>query len=78
MGRAQSHLKSNLIPARDAATMDWFKIEKEVYQGCICHPIYLTCVQHTSYEMPSWMKLKLESKLLGEISINSDMQMTPP
>ena len=78
VGRAQSHLKSNLIPARDVATTDSFKIGKEVYQGCICHPTYLTCVQHTSYEMPSWMKLKLESRLLGEISVNSDMQMTPP
>ena len=34
-------------------------------------------IQSTSYEMPGWMKHKLESKLLGEISVTSDMQVTP-
>ena len=43
-----------------------------------CHPVYLTSMQSTSFEMPGWMRQKLESKLLGEISITSDMQMTPP
>ena len=38
---------------------------------------YLTYVQSTSCEMLDWMKHKLESRLLGEISITSDMQMTP-
>ena len=37
-----------------------------------------TGVQSTSFEMPGWMKHELESRLLGEISITSDMQMTPP
>ena len=41
-------------------------------------PAYLTCMQSTSCEMVGWMKNKLESRLLGEISITSDMQMTPP
>ena len=41
-----------------------------------CHPSYLTYMQSTSYEMPGWMKHKLESRLLGEILITSDMQMT--
>ena len=51
---------------------------KAVYcQGCI-YPTYLTFMQSTSCEMPGWMKHKLESRLLGEISITSDMQMTPP
>ena len=50
------------------------KLEKAVY----CHPVYLTYMQSTSCEMPGWMKHKLESRLLGEISITSDMQMTPP
>ena len=36
---------------------------------------YLTYMQNTSCEMPGWMKLKLNSRLLGEISITSDMQM---
>ena len=43
-----------------------------------CHPACLTYMQSTSYEMPGWMKHKLESRLLGEISATSDMQMTPP
>ena len=38
---------------------------------------YLTSRQSTSWEMPGWMKHKLESRLPGEISITSDMQMTP-
>ena len=43
-----------------------------------CHPAYLTYMQSTSREIPGWMKHKLESRLPGEISITSDMQMTPP
>ena len=39
---------------------------------------YLTFMQSTSCEMPGWMKHKLESRLPGEISITSDMQITPP
>ena len=55
---------------------DWFQIGKGVHQGCICHLVYLTSMQSTSCEMLAWMKHKLESRLLGEISIISDMQMT--
>ena len=40
-------------------------------------PAYLTYMQSTSCEMPSWMKQKLESSSLGEISTISDMQMIP-
>ena len=59
-------------------TMDWFKIGKGVRQGCIyCHPAYLTYMKRTSYEMLGWMTHKLESRLLGEISTTSDMQMIP-
>ena len=43
-----------------------------------CHPAYLNYMQSTSCDMLSWVKQKLESRLLGEISITSDMQMTPP
>ena len=43
-----------------------------------CHPAYLTYMQNTSCEMPGWMKHKLESRFLGEISITSDTQMIPP
>ena len=38
----------------------------------------LTYMQSTSCEMPGWMKHKIESRLLGEMSITSDMQMIPP
>ena len=48
------------------------------YKAVYCHPAYLTSMQSTSCEMLGWMKHKLESRLLGEISITSDMQMTPP
>ena len=57
--------------------MDWFKTEKGVRQGCILSPC-LTYMHSTSCEMPGWMIIKLETRLLGEISITSDMQMTPP
>ena len=54
------------------------KQEKEYVKAVYCHPAYLTYMQSTSYEMPGWMKHKLESRLPVEISITSDMQMTPP
>ena len=54
------------------------KLGKENIKAVYCHPSYLTYTQHISCEMLGWMKLKLESRLLGEISITSDMQMTPP
>ena len=54
------------------------KLGKEYVKAVYCHPAYLTYMQSTSCEMLSWMKHKLESRLQGEISINSDMQMTPP
>ena len=50
---------------------------KEYFKAIYCHPDYLTYMQSTSQEMPGWMKHKLESRLPGEISITSDMQMTP-
>ena len=54
------------------------KLGKEYIKAVYCHPAYLTSMQSTSCEMPGWMKHKLESRLLGDMSINSDMQMTPP
>ena len=49
---------------------------KEYIKAIYCHPAYLTYMQITSWEMLGWMKHKLETRLPGEISINSDMQMT--
>ena len=54
------------------------KLGKEYIKAEYCHSAYLTSMQSTSCEMPGWMKHKLESRLPGEISIISDMQMTPP
>ena len=54
------------------------KSEKEYIKAVYFHSAYLTYMQSTSCEMLDWMKHKLESRLLGEISITSDMQMTPP
>ena len=50
---------------------------KEFIKDVYCHPAYLTYMQSASCEMLGWIKHKLESRLLGEISITSDMQMTP-
>ena len=52
------------------------KLGKEYIKAVYYHPAYLTYMQSTSYEMPSWMKHKLESRLQGEISITLDTQMT--
>ena len=54
------------------------KSGKEYIKAVYCHPAYLTYMQKTSCEMLDWMTDKLESRLLGEISITSDIQMTPP
>ena len=53
------------------------KLRKEYVMAVYCHPVYLTYMQSTSWEMLGWWKHKLESRLPGEISITSDMQMTP-
>ena len=52
-------------------------LEKEYIEVVYCHPAYLTFMWNTSCEMPGWMTHKLESRLLGEILITSDTQMTP-
>ena len=54
------------------------KLGKTCIKAVYCHPVYLTYMQSTSCKMPGWMKQKLESRLPGEASITSDMQMTPP
>ena len=54
------------------------KSGKEYIRAVCSHPAYLTYMQSTSYKMLGWMKHKLESRYMGEISITSDVQMTPP
>ena len=53
------------------------KLGKEYNKAVYCHPACLTSLQSTSFKMPGWMKHKLESRVPGEISMTSDMQMTP-
>ena len=53
------------------------KLGKEYVKAAYCHPAYLTYMQSKPCEMLGWMKHKLESRLPGEMSITSDMQMTP-
>ena len=53
------------------------KLGKEYIKAVYCHTAYLTYMQCTKCEIPGWMKHKLESRLVGEISITSHMQMTP-
>ena len=54
------------------------KLGKEYVKAVYCNLAYLTSIQSTQFEMPDWMKHELESRLPGEISITSDMQMTQP
>ena len=62
----------------DIANQAGSKAVKENIKAVYCHPAYLTYTQSTSGDMLGWMKHKLKSRLPGEISITSDMQMTPP
>ena len=52
------------------------KLGKEYVKAVYCHADYLTYMQSTSCKMPGWMKHKLESRMPGEITITSNMQMT--
>ena len=53
------------------------KLGKEYVKAVYCLPADLSYMQSISWEMPGWMKHKLESRFQGEISITSDMQMAP-
>ena len=67
--------KQQLEPDMEQRT--GYKLGKEYLKAVYCHPAYLTYKQSTSCEMLGWMKHKLESRLPGEISITSNMQLTP-
>ena len=77
-------LLRNLYAGQEAAartghgTTDWFQIGKGVCQGCILSPCLFNLYAEYIMRKLGWKKHKLESRLLGEISITSDMQMTPP
>ena len=68
--------KQQLEPCMEQLTGS--KFGKEYDKAVYCHLVYLTYIQSTSSKTLGWMKHKLESRLPGEISINSDMQMTSP
>ena len=68
--------KQQLEPEMEQQTGS--KLEKEYVKAVYCHPAYLTSMQNTSCEMLGWMKHRLQSRFLEEISITSDMQMIPP
>ena len=59
-------------------TMDWFKIGKGVHQGCILSPCLFTFYAEYIMQNARLDEVQAESRLLGEIAITSDMQMTPP
>ena len=71
------HVKKQQLES-DMEQQTGSKMGKEYVKGVYCYPAYLTDMQNTSCEMPSWMKHKLESKLLGVVSITLDIQMTSP
>ena len=76
-------LPRNLYAGQEVTELDMeqqtgTKSGKEYVKAVYCRPAYLTSMQSTSWEMLGWNKHKLESILLGEISITSDMQMIPP
>ena len=78
-----THLLRNLYAVQEEivrtghGTTDWFQIGKEVHQGCILSPCLFNLYAEYIMRHTNW-KHKLETRLPGEISITSDMQMTPP
>ena len=77
-------LMRNLYAGQEATvrpgqrTTDWFQIGKGVHQGCILSPCSFNFYAEYIMRNAGWIKHKLESRLPGEISITSDMQITPP
>ena len=67
--------KQELYPDMDQQTGS--KSEKEYIKAVHCHPTYLIYMQSTSCEMPGWITHKLKSRLLGETSTTSDIQIVP-
>ena len=76
-------LLKNLYAGQEATvrtrhgTMDRFKMRKEYSKAVLCHPAYSSSMQSTSCEMSTWRNHKLKSRLPGEISTTSDVQIIP-
>ena len=75
MVESEEEIQSPLMRAKEYSDKG---LIKEYMKAVYCHPAYLTYMQSMSCEIPGWRKHKPESRLTGEISITSDMQMTPP
>ena len=76
---ALESITMNKASGSDGITVELFQDLKDDVKAVYCHCAYLTYMQRTSCEMLGWMKYKLEfSRLPGETSITSDMQMMPP
>ena len=79
-----TYLLRNLYTGQEATvrtghgTTDWLQIRKEVYQGHILTPCLFSLYAEYIMGNSGLGEAQLESRLLGEISITSDMQMTPP
>ena len=77
-------LLKNLYAGQEATvttghgTTDWFQIGKGVRQGCILSPCFFNLFAEYIMRNAGLEEAQMESRLLGEISITSDMQMTPP
>ena len=56
-------------------TMNSFRLGKKDVEALYCHPAYLAYIQSTSCEILGWMNHRVESRLLGERSATSDMQI---
>ena len=70
-------LLSNLYAEPEMKQWTGSKLGKEYIKAVYCHPACLTSMQSTSWDMKNWVNHKLKSRLPGEISITSDMQMIP-
>ena len=82
--RSPDLLPENLYASQEATvrighgTTHWFQIRKGVHQGCILSPCLFNLYAEYIMRNTGLEEAKLESGLPGEISIASDMQMTPP
>ena len=71
-------LLQNLYASQEALVRTASELGNEYIKAVYCHAAYLAYMQSISCEIPGWIKHKLESRLPGEISITSDMQITSP
>ena len=79
-----TYLLRNLYAGQEATlrtghgTTDWFQIGKEVHQGCILSPCLFNLYAENIMRNTGLDETQAGIKMPGEISITSDMQMTPP